>query len=93
MPLYAQIDGENTVIGVSRLRDQTDREDMIPIDELDPSLLGKRYNSNRREFEDQPVEEREPTDEELRLEELEAREDLSVEERVEAMHLRMRLRR
>jgi hypothetical protein len=49
---YAQIDHNNTVIGVSELHSQEIAEHLIPIDSYDISLLGKVYDNITNTFSD-----------------------------------------
>lgn len=46
---YAQINEENICVGVSDLSGEVSADNMIRIDTMDTSLLGKKYNSGNWE--------------------------------------------
>lgn len=48
---YAQIDTDRIVFAVTDTSGEHERADMIQIDSLDSTLLGKRHNANTTEFE------------------------------------------
>lgn len=46
MPFYAQLDG-SVVVGISDLHSDVNSDHMIPIDLMDPSLIGKTWDSSK----------------------------------------------
>lgn len=56
MYLYAQIDENNICVSVSQLSGKIINKSMIPLDEYDTSILGKKYNNgNWEEVEPEPT--------------------------------------
>lgn len=59
---YAQIDTTTgAVFSVNQLSEAVEAPHMVPIETLDPGLIGKRWNPNAQAFEEQPVPEQ-PTE-------------------------------
>lgn len=51
---YAQITADSIVCGVTQAAAEIKAPNMVPIDSLDSSLIGKRWNSNAQAFEAEP---------------------------------------
>ncbi len=67
MAIYAQLNDQRIAIAISQLSGAIDRPDMIPLDDLDSSLIGKRYDAGQWvEPPAQPVPEPEPQPASLR---------------------------
>lgn len=52
---YAQIDAARIVVGVTQVAAPVEAEHMLPLDELDISILGKRHDTETGAFVDVPV--------------------------------------
>jgi hypothetical protein len=55
MPYYAQIDSSGVVSAVTETHSAIDADHMVPVDDLDPSLLGRTYDAETGMFGDPPA--------------------------------------
>ena len=52
---YAQVNTASVVIGVTQVAAEIDASDLLPIESLDTSLIGQRWNPEAQEFEPGPL--------------------------------------
>lgn len=55
MPYYAQIDSNGVVSAVTETHSSINADHMVPVDELDVSLLGRTYDAEAGVFGDPPA--------------------------------------
>ena len=55
MPYYAQLNADGRVCAVTETHSAIDADHMVPVDELDASLLGRAYDAETGMFGDPPA--------------------------------------
>lgn len=50
MKAYAQIDENGIVTGISSLADEVEAENLIAIETMDESLIGRKFNASENRF-------------------------------------------